>query len=241
MKKTMTVIALFLLATSVNAKDDWQMQMHKWMEKSQSNPNCKVWYATGIYRAGMGTSWGMMNEKMFKWFSTKGEKIAPGACPTTEANIDKAKYRILFTETPVRTQTQTVYGAEAQTQTQPTQATFNASTTYQNGNSTTTNGTINGTETNTVVVPTETTYTQSRSTLYMYTYRVNGSPWQIIAADDVDYNRVDAVGSGQYAAEAELGARIGNLIRASKDKHRADRLYRVAMESIIADGGDKLQ
>jgi len=233
MKKIIALIILATVPALAFGKDDWQMQMHKWAIKSQSNPNCKTWYAVGIYRPDLGTTWGVMTEKMFKWFSTKGEKIAPTACSVSGANVAKAQYRILFAETPMRTQTQTIHGAETRTQMTPTEATVNARTTYQDGSSSTTTGTISGIETTTVLVPTETTYTQSSATAYMYTYRVDTKPWRLIATDEVDYSRQRVVGSD--APEAEMGSAIGNLIRASKDRHRPDKLYKSAMEAIAAD------
>lgn len=235
MKKIIVLIIMSAIPSMAFAKDSWEMQMHKWLVKSASNRNCQVWYTTGIYRPDTGTVWGVMTEKMFKWFSTKGQKIAPSACAVGSANVEKAKYRILFAETPMRTQTQTIHGTETQTQITPTRATVNARTTYEDGSSSTTTGTINGTETTTVVVPTETTYTQSSAAAYMYTYRVDAKPWRLIAADDVGYERVGVRGNGQDAAYAEMGAGIGNLIRASKDRHRADKLYESAMEAIAAD------
>lgn len=240
MKKAISVIALFLFSASVYAKDNWRVQMHEWAVASQVNSNCKVWYTTSIYTPGMGNQpvWGMMSEKMFKWFSHDGKKIAPTACVTTVSNMGRAKYRILISETPMRTQTETVHGADALTQTQPTQATLTARTTYENGNSSSTTGTINGTETTTVVVPTETTYSQSSRTVYMYTYRIDGSGWHLLATDEVNYNRVGVRGSGGDLAAEEMGVGLRNAISASKDRHRADRLYKAAMESIVADSGD---
>ncbi|HET7104283.1 MAG TPA: hypothetical protein VFI20_09365 [Terracidiphilus sp.] len=160
----------------------------------------------------------------------------------TAANMGKAKYRILISETPMRTQTQTINGAETRTATTPTQTTFGARTTYENGSYSSTTGTINGTETTTVVVPTETTYMQSTSSVYMYAYRIDPTGWHLIAADEVNYRRVGVRGSSQDLAAQEMGVGIRNLVSASKDKHRADRLYKTAMESIAADaGGDAIR
>lgn len=220
------------------------MQLHKWAVASQTNPKCKAWYTTGIYRPGEGGSavWGAMTEKMFKWFSHNGEKIAPAVCVATVSDMEKARYRILISETPMRTQTQTVEGAETRSQTQPIQATLTSRTMYQNGSFSTTTGTINSTETTTVVVPTETTYMQSTSSVYMYTYRVDTSGWHLLAADEVNYSRVGVRGSGENLAAEEIGVGLRNAISASKDKHRADKLYKTAIESIAADtGGDAIR
>lgn len=244
MKKALSVIALFLFSTSVYAKDNWRAQMHKWVVASESNPKCEVWYTTGVYRPAQSATpvWGVMTEKMFKWFSTKGEKIAPSACVATVSNMGKVRYRVLISATPVRTETQTIHGSDTRTQTSPTQTTINSRTTYPGGNSSTTTGTLSGTETTTVVVPTETTYTQSTATVYLYVYRVGGSGWHLLTEDQVNYNREGVRGSGDNLAAAELGVGLKNMISASKDKHRADRLYKAAMESIAADsGGDRLQ
>ena len=241
------IIALFVLAAVpvlAFGKDDWHMQLHKWAVASQSNPKCKVWYTTGIYRPREGGSvvWGAMTEKMFKWFSKDGEKIAPAACVATVSNMGKAKYRILISETPMRTQTQTMQGADTRTQTQPTQATLNARTTYPDGSSATTTGTINGTQTTTVVVPTETTYSQSVRTVYMYAYRIDEGGWRLIAADEANYRRVGVRGSSDNLAAQEIGVGLRNAISASKDKHRANKLYESVMEAIAADsGGDRVQ
>jgi len=245
MKKAAGVLALLVaFSASLYAGDDWRIQMHKWVVGSESNPKCSVWYTVGIYRPGMGSQpeWGLMSEEMFRWFSGSGEKIAPAACVVNFTNLNRAQYRILISETPVRTETQTVHGADVQTQTTPTQSTVTARTTYIDGSSSTTTGTISGTQTTTVVVPTETTYSQSSRTVFMYTYRVDGSGMHLIASDSVDYTRVRAYGSGEAAGEAALGAGIRNAFSASKDKHRADKLYKNAMESIAADsGGDRVQ
>jgi hypothetical protein len=69
----------------------------------------------------------------------------------------------------------------------------------------------------------------------MYTYRVSNGNLELLSTDNVVFSRVAASGSGTNAAGAELGAGIGNLIRASKDRHRADKLYEEALRSILAD------
>jgi hypothetical protein len=56
----------------------------------------------------------------------------------------------------------------------------------------------------------------------------------LVSTDDVVFSRVAASGSGTNAAGAELGAGIGNLIRASKDRHRADKLFEEALRAILA-------
>jgi hypothetical protein len=70
----------------------------------------------------------------------------------------------------------------------------------------------------------------------MYTYRINGDQLELISTDAVVFARVSAGGSGANASGAELGAGIGNMIRASKDKHRADKLYQEALLAIQAQG-----
>jgi TPR repeat protein len=72
----------------------------------------------------------------------------------------------------------------------------------------------------------------------MYAYRVKGDQLELIASDTVVYSRVAASGSGDNAAYAELGAGIGNLIRASGDRHRGDKLYEEALKAICADAQD---
>jgi TPR repeat protein len=72
----------------------------------------------------------------------------------------------------------------------------------------------------------------------MYAYRVNGNQLELIATDSVVFSRVAASGSGDDAATAELGAGIGNLIRASGDRHRADKLCEEALKAIRADAQD---
>lgn len=237
MKKLVALASLVFGASSLAAGSDWRMEMRKWVVKSESDPQCKVWYTVGIHRPDMGSQpeWGLMSEEMFKWFSKDGEKIAPDACYVNFTNVGKAKYRILLSETPMMTETRTVHGAEARTQTTPTQSTYSANTTYPDGSYSTTTGTISGTQTSTVVVPTETTYSRSSSSVYMYTYRMDGPDMHLIASDRVSYTRVSAVGTGENAAGAELGAGIRNAISASKDKHRADKLYKAAMESIAIE------
>jgi hypothetical protein len=224
----------FLLTTliapiSSAAKDDWHSDLHKWAVSSQTDPNCKVRYVTGVYRPDLGDKpvWGLMSEKMFKYFSKDGAKLAPSICPVTRANQDKAEYRLLFSVTPMKTVSQTTHGSETQTTSQP----FNANVTYSDGST----ATVQGVQTTTVVVPTETTISRSAMALYMYTYRVKGDQMELIGTDDVVFSRVAASGSGSNAAGAELGAGIGNLIRASKDRHRADKLFEEALKAILAE------
>jgi hypothetical protein len=69
----------------------------------------------------------------------------------------------------------------------------------------------------------------------MYTYRVQGDQLELISTDDVVFSRVTASGSGDNAAGAELGAGIGNLIRKSKDRHRADKLFAEALKAMLAE------
>jgi len=169
-----------------------------------------------------------MTEKMFKYFSGDGAKLAPSVCPATRANIDEAEYRFLFSASPMKTVSQTTHGSETRTTTQP----FDANVTYSDGGS----ATVQGQQTATVVVPTETTISRSSVALYMYAYRVEGSQLELIATDDVVFSRVAASGSGSNAAGAELGAGIGNLVRASKDRHRADKLFEEALRATLAAG-----
>jgi hypothetical protein len=159
---------------SLSAKDDWQSDFQKWSASSQASPLCKVRYATGIFRPGLGAGpqWGFMTEKMFDWFSKEGVKLAPSVCP---AAIGKASYRILLSETPVTTVSQTTHGAETQTTTQPFNADVKARTTYPDGSSANTTATVNGQQTSTVVVPTETTISRSSTALYMYGGKVQPS------------------------------------------------------------------
>jgi hypothetical protein len=228
----MTTCVFFLTALlapiSLAAKDDWQSDLHKWAVSSQTDPNCKVRYLTGVYRPDLGDKpvWGLMSEKMFKYFSRDGAKLAPSICPVTPATEDKAAYRLLFSVTPMRTVSQTTHGSETRTTTEP----FNANVTYSDGST----ATVQGQQTTTVVVPTETTISRSSVALYMYTYRVKGDQLELIGTDNVVFSRVAASGSGTNAAGAELGAGIGNLVRASKDRHRADKLFEEALKAILA-------
>ncbi len=232
--KRLAILLLLAAPLSLSAKDDWQSDFQKWSASSQASPLCKVRYTTGIYRPGLGDGpqWGFMTENMFKWFSKDGVKLAPSVCP---APIAKASYRILFSETPVTTVSQTTHGSETRTTTQPFNADAQVHTTYPDGSSTNSTATINGQQTSTVIVPTETTISRSSTTLYMYTYRVNGSQLQLISTDRAIFSRVAASGSGDNAAGAELGAGIGNLIRASGDRGRTDKLYEEALNAIRAD------
>jgi hypothetical protein len=229
---------IFLLGTTLpaGAKEDWQADLHKWAESSQTDPNCKVRYTIGIYRPDMGDkpTWGLMTEKMFKWFSRDGAKLAPSVCPVSHATRDKAEYRILFSVSPMKTISQTTHGSEVHTTSEPFNASVTSRTTYSDGGFANGTATINGQQTSTVVVPTETTISRSSVALYMYTYRVNGNQLELIATDSVVFNRVAASGSGDNAAGAELGAGIGNLIRASGDRHRTDKLYEEAVKAIRA-------
>lgn len=231
--------ATLVLVFSVGAfaKDDWQSDLHKWVVSNDTNPNCRVRYTTGLYRPDMGNqpAWNMMTEKMFKWFSTDGVKLAPSVCPVSRATRDKAEYRILFSVSPMKMVSQTTRGSETQTTTEPFNANVTSQTTYSNGSSSNSTATINGEETTTVVVPTETTISRSSVAVYMYTYRVSGNQLELIGSDSVVFSRVAASGSGENAAGAELGAGIGNLIRASRDRHRADKLYEEALKAISAD------
>jgi hypothetical protein len=167
-----TVLAL-LMTLSSSAKDDWQSDLHKWTLSSQTDPNCKVRYITGVYRPDLGDKpvWGFMSEKMFKYFSKDGAKLAPSICPVTRSTQDKAEYRLLFSVTPMKTVSQTTHGSEAQTTSQP----FNANVTYSDGST----ATVQGEQTTTVVVPTETTISRSSVALYMYTYRVKGDQLEL--------------------------------------------------------------
>jgi len=222
------------------AKDDWQSDLHKWKESSQTDPSCKVRYTTGLYRPDLGDKpvWGLMTEKLFKWFSKDGVKLAPSICPVSRATQDKAQYRILFSLSPMKTISQTTHGSEVRTVNEPFSADVTSHTTYSDGTTANGNATVNGQQTSTVVVPTETTISQSLVAEYMYTYRVNGNQLDLIASDSVVFSRVAASGSGDDAATAELGAGIGNLIRASGDRHRADKLCEEALKAVRADFQD---
>lgn len=227
MRRLFLLTALFMALPS-SAKDDWQSDLHKWSASSQTDPNCKIRYVTGIYRPDLGDKpvWGFMTENMFKYFSTDGAKLAPSICPVTRATQDKAEYRVLFSVTPMKTASQTTHGSQTRTTTEP----FNANVTYSDGSM----ATVQGVQTTSVIVPTETTISRSSVAVYMYTYRVKGDQLELISTDDVVFSRVTASGSGDNAAGAELGAGIGNLIRKSKDRHRADKLYEEALKAIVA-------
>ncbi len=150
---TLAFCVFILCATlSSSAKEDWQSDLHKWTTSSQTNPNCKVRYTTGIYRPGIGDGpqWGLMSEKMYRWFSKDGMKRAPFVCLANSTAT--ANYRILISETPVRTISSTTHGAETRTSTQPFNANVTSRTTYPDGSTTNTRGTINGEQTTTVVV-----------------------------------------------------------------------------------------
>ncbi len=232
--------ATLLLVFSVGAyaKDDWQSDLHKWVVSNDTNPNCRVRYTVGVYRPDMGDqpAWGMMTEKMFKWFSKEGAKLAPSVC---SARMNKAEYRILLSVSPMKTVSRTTHGSEVQTVNEPFSANVNSRTSYSDGSTANSTATINGQQTTTVVVPTETTISQSSVAIYMYTYRADGEQLELIATDSVVFSRVAASGSGDNAAGAELGAGIGNLIRASGDQHRADKLYEEALKAILADSQDR--
>ena len=234
--KVLILCALSLIAIlPLNAEGDWQTELHQWAASSQSNPNCKVRYTTGVYRPDMGSAprWGLMSEKMFKWLSKEGMKLAPSVCPASSDLT--ASYRILISVSPMTTVSQTTHGAETRTANEPFNAHINSQTIYSGGGTANTTTAINGDVTTTVVVPTETKISRSSVAEYMYVYRVEGRQLELIGTDSVLFTRVAASGSGENAADAELGAGIGNIIRASKDRHRADRLYKAAIEAIRAD------
>ncbi|MGA3080159.1 MAG: hypothetical protein ABSD44_02115 [Terracidiphilus sp.] len=235
-------LCAFLLSVTLPAaaKKDWQSDFHQWVLSSQTNPSCKILYTTGIYRPDLGDKpqWGFMSEKMFRWFSTEGVKLAPSVCPATQKNMDKVKYRVLISETPMKTVSQTTHGSETRTTTEPFSADVSSHTTYSDGSTANGTATVQGQQTSTIVVPTETTVSQSSVALYMYAYRVNGNQLELIATDNVVFIRVAASGSGDDASAAELGAGIGNLIRASGDRHRADKLFEEALKAIRADSQD---
>ena len=225
------------LVTTAAAKDDWQAELHKWAVSNDTNQACKVRYTTGIYRPDLGDqpAWGMMTEKMFKWFSKDGVKLAPSVCPASRNTKDKVAYRILFSASPLKTVSRTTHGSEVQTTTQPFNASIDSRTTYSDGGSANSTATVNGQQTTTVVVPTETTISRSSVAVYMYTYRADGQQLELIGSDTVVFSRVAASGTGENATDAELGAGIGNLIRASGDHHRSDKLYEEALRAICAD------
>jgi TPR repeat protein len=214
----------------VAAKDDWQSDLRKWTASRLTDPNCKIRYTTGIYRPDLGAqpAWGFMTVNMFKWFSKDGVNLAPSVCPVTQATQNEAQYRILFSVSPVKTVSQTTHGTETHQVSEP----FSAQICATQGGCV---GSVYGQQTSTVIVPTETTISRSSVALYMYTYRANGNQLELISTDNVVFSRVAASGSGNNATGAELGAGIGNLIRASQDRHRADKLYEEALRSILAD------
>jgi hypothetical protein len=231
MRKIATCVFLFTALLGpilLAAKDDWQSDLHRWAVSSQTDPNCKVRYVTGIYRPDLGDKpvWGFMTEKMFRYFSGDGARLAPSVCPVTRTTVDRAEYRLLFSIAPMTTVSQTTHGSETRTATEP----FNANVTYSDGGS----ATVQGEQTTSVVVPTETTISRSSVALYMYAYRAKGDQLELMSTDDVVFSRAAASGSGTNAAGAELGAGIGNLIRASKDRHRADKLFEEALRAILA-------
>ena len=234
------VCATFIAAPSSFAKDDWQSDLRNWKESSQTDPNCKVRYTTGLYRPDLGDKpvWGVMTEKLFRWFSKDGVKLAASICPVSRSTQDKAQYRILFSLSPMTTVSQTTHGSEVRTASQPFSADVATHTSYSDGGSAESTATVNGQQTSTVVVPTETTISRSSVAEYMYTYRVTGNQLELITTDSVVFSRVTAGGSGDNAAAAELGAGIGNLIRASGDRHRADKLCEEALKAIRADFND---
>ena len=232
-------LCAFLLGMTIPAaaKDDWQSDLHKWVVSNDANPNCRVRYLTGMYRPNLGDqpAWGMMTEKMFKWFSTDGVKLAPSVCPASRNTKDKAAYRILFSVSPMKTVSRTTHGTEVQTVNAPFSANASSRTSYSDGSAANSTATINGQQTTTVVVPTETTISQTSVGEYMYTYRVQGDQLELIGTDGVVFSRVAASGSGEDATGAELGAGIGNLIRASGDRHRENKFYEEALKAISAD------
>jgi hypothetical protein len=138
----------------------------------------------------------------------------------------------------MKTVSQTTHGAEVRTTNEPFSAGVSTHTSYSDGGTAESTGTINGQLTTSVVVPTETTISKSSVALYLYVYRVTGDHVELICTDSVVFSRVAASGSGDNAAGAELGAGIGNLIRASGDRHREDRLYQGALNAIRADAED---
>ena len=225
------------LAIPAAAKNDWQSDFSQWVLSSQTNPNCKIFYTTGIYRSDLGDKpqWGFMSEKMFRWFSKEGVKLAPSVCPATQKDIHKVKYRVLISEAPMKTVSQTTHGSETRTTTEPFNADVSSNTTYSDGSTANTTATVHGQQTSTIVVPTEKTDSQSSVALYMYAYRVKGNQLELISTDSVVFSRETVSGSGDEAATAELGAGIGNLIRATGDRHRADKLFEEALKAIRAD------
>ena len=235
-------LCVFLLGVTIPAaaKDDWQSDLHKWVVSNDTNPNCKVRYIPGMYRPDMGDqpAWGMMTEKMFKWFAKDGVKLAPSVCPASRNTKDKAAYRILFSVSPMKTVTRTTHGSEVQTVDTPFSANINSRTSYSDGSTANSTATINGQQTTTVVVPTETTISKSSVGEYMYTYRVQGDQLELISSDSVVFSRVAASGSGEDATGAELGAGIGNLIGASGERHRENKFYEEALKAISADAQD---
>lgn len=218
-----------LAVAAKREKSDWQTDLRKWTSSHVDDSLCKARYTTGIYRPDLGSepAIGFMTERMFRWFSTEGERIAPGVCPVTQATMGQAQYLILLSLSPMTTTSRTTHGYETKTTAEP----FQANVYVSNGSS----ATVQGSQTSTVVVPTETTISRSSAALYMYTYRYKNGTLQLLSTDSVVFNRVAARGSGSNAAGAELGAGIGNLIRASQDKHRPDKLYEEAIRSVLSD------
>jgi hypothetical protein len=238
--KRLAILLLLAAPLPLAAKDDWQSDLHKWAVSSDTNPDCKVRYTVGVFRPDLGDEpvWNMMTEEMFKWLSKDGVKLAPSVCPVSKSTKNKADYRILFSASPMKTASQTTHGSEVRTTSQPFNANVSSQTTYSNGSTANSTATINGEQTTTVVVPTETTISRSSVAEYMYTYRVQGGQLELIGTDSVVFSRVAASGSGENAAGAELGAGIGNIIRMSGDRHRADKLYEEALKAIRADAQD---
>jgi TPR repeat protein len=226
------LLILSITVPAMAAKDDWQSDFHKWTVSSQSDPNCKVRYTTGIYRPDLGDTpvWGMMTEKMFKWFSKDGVKLAPSICPSTRATQDKAEYRILISVSPMKTISHTARGSETRTSVEP----FSANVNYSDGST----ATIQGQQTSTVVVPTETTISRSSVAWYMYTYRVRGDQLELIGTDNVVYSRVAVRGSGEAETDAAIIGGLGNHIRAFGDRHRENKLYEAALKAVRADASE---
>jgi hypothetical protein len=236
------ILCVFLLGVTpqATAKDDWQSDLYKWVVSSDTNLNCKAYYTTAVYTPDMGSQplWGMMTEKMFRYFSRDGVKLAPSVCPVSRTSKDRPDYLILSSVSPMKTVSQTTHGSEVQTTTQPFNASINSRTTYSDGSTANGTATVNGEQTTTVVVPTETTISRSSVAEYMYAYRINGDQLELIGTDSVVYSRVAASGSGDSANYAAIGAGIGNLIRAGGDRRREDKLYEEALKAIRAHAQD---
>jgi len=175
------VCTMLIAPPSSFAKDNWQSDLHSWKESSQTDPNCKVRYTTGLYRPDLGDKpvWGVMTEKLFRWFSKDGVKLAASICPVSRSTQDKAQYRILFSLSPMTTVSQTTHGSEVRTVGQPFSAEVATHTSYSDGGSADSTATVNGQQTATVVVPTETTISRSSVAEYMYTYRVTGNQLEL--------------------------------------------------------------